>query len=387
MKTKIIKAISLAAAVVMVISSTAMARASKSKIVKNTAEGNIDMSEYLLYQDFTDIKQGSLPEGWIASNANGSFSTEITDNGKKKKNCMTLTDTNPDSSGPRMRIPFSGGDKGFILMETRFKFEQTGTSGYTVMTIQANSPEKKAMEGYYTSGQSKFVVRDIDTAAPITVMKSQMVLGNWYVLRYYFDLKNGTFDVSMTDETTGETGTAIGIGLNGTKNISDFYIYSENYDGKWYFDYFNIKKVKGGLKSDIKKGVEAEIIDGPSNHAVKNTVNVKLDGRYRYLLDRAIVKDGAVFVSARSFAYMLSVEYVPDDGKCTVGAENKRVTFADNSDTAVSDDGSVGLSASCYVLNGIIYIPFKDAAEEFGYTYEFSGDANEVVLTKTTSAE
>ena len=85
MKTIIIKAISLAAAVVMVISSTAMARASKSKIVKNTAKDNIDMSEYLLYQDFTDIEQGSLPEGWRSNNANGSFSTEITDNGKKKK--------------------------------------------------------------------------------------------------------------------------------------------------------------------------------------------------------------------------------------------------------------------------------------------------------------
>lgn len=389
MKTIIIKAISLAAAVVMVISSTAMARASKSKIVKNTAEDNIDMSEYLLYQDFTDIAQGSLPEGWRANNANGSFSTEITDNGKKKKNCLTLTDTNPNNSGPRMRIPFSGGDKGFILMETRFKFEQTGTSGYTVMTIQANSPDKKAMDGYYPSGNAKFVVRDIDAAAPITVMKSEMVLGNWYVLRYCFDLENGTFDVSMTDDTTGETGTVFG--LNSAKNISDFDIYSENYDGKWYFDYFNIKKVKSGLtkvkNSNIKKGVEAEIIEGPSNHAVKNTVNVKLDGRYKYLLDRAIVKDGEVFVSARSFAYMLSVGYVPDDGKCTVGAENKRMTFADNSDTAVSDGGSVGLSASCCVLNGIIYIPFKDAAEEFGYTYEFSGDANEVVLTKTTSAE
>ena len=103
-----------------------------------------------------------------------------------------------------MRIPFSGGDKGFILMETRFKFEQTGTSGYTVMTIQANSPDKKAMDGYYPSGNAKFVVRDIDAAAPITVMKSEMVLGNWYVLRYCFDLENGTFDVSMTDDATGE---------------------------------------------------------------------------------------------------------------------------------------------------------------------------------------
>ena len=85
MKTIIIKAISLAAAVVMVISSTAMARASKSKIVKNTAEDNIDMSEYLLYQDFTDIAQGSLPEGWRANNANGSFSNRNYGQWQKEK--------------------------------------------------------------------------------------------------------------------------------------------------------------------------------------------------------------------------------------------------------------------------------------------------------------
>ena len=180
MGKKTIRGLCLAAAVIMILSSTAMARASKNKIKKQTAGSKVELSNYILYQDFSDVLEGSIPEGWIANNSNGEISSEVHNNGKIEKNCLTLTDITEETNGPAVSIPVPGCDSGYILMETRLMFEQTGSYDHTVMTIAANSPDGLAVEGYFQSLNSTFKIRT-GAGDSETITNTGWVVGDWYV--------------------------------------------------------------------------------------------------------------------------------------------------------------------------------------------------------------
>lgn len=395
MGKKTIRGLCLAAAVIMILSSTAMAHASKNKTKKQTAGSKVDLSNYILYQDFSDVLEGSIPEGWIANNSNGEISSEVHNNGKIEKNCLTLTDITEETNGPAVSIPVSGCDSGYILMETRLMFEQTGSYDHTVMTIAANSPDGLAVEGYFQSLNSTFKIRT-GAGDSETITNTDLVVGDWYVLRYCFDLNSKTVDVSMTNEKTGATDVKYGFNT-GASSIKMFTVYSEHFDGRWYYDYFNIIKIDtdlkgyfdsiGGIhKQEIKKGCEATFIDGPKNRVLKGKVNINLDGKYMYPFDEIISQDNIWYISARSIAYMLSCEYIPSDKKCSIGLNDKWYEFEADSGRAVVGSETKSMSAKCVMKGGKIYLPLEDAFKLLDYGYEFNSETNEAVV-KTVSVE
>lgn len=264
------------------------------------------------------------------------------------------------------------------------------------MTVQANGPEGKAAEGFFGSGSPSFTVRGSDNAGS-GITPGQYSADTWYILRYVFNLDAKTIDASMTNEKTGETKAAYEMPL-GTSVITTFLIYSEHYDGKWYYDYFNVKKINsdlkdyldsiGGIKKQtIKKGVEATIVDGPANRALKNKLNIKLDGKYMYPFDEIISKNDVRYISARSLAYMISGSYTPSDEKCVIRYKDKMLELKANTDKALIDSESKSLSAKSIENDGKIYLPLEDSFTLFGYGYEFSNEANEAVVTTIDSAE
>lgn len=390
MKSLIIKTATVTMSIVLAFSTSAMARASKHKVVKN-AEATVNTSNYILYQNFRDVDTGDLPEGWNASNTNGTLSTEKCNNGKSEKNCLVLDDTNMSAAGPRITIPVTDCNSGKILMETRFKFEKTGSSNYTVMTVQANGPQGKIVEGFMPSAATSFTVRVGDATSYIM---PNWGVGQWYVLRYLFDFDNHTFEAYMLDEASGKTKLAEAMKM-ADNAVNSFTIMSENYSGKWYFDYFNVSRSKVGLKElaestevkvrrNIKKGVEAVKIDAPQNHALANSLNIKIDGKYRYPYEKLMMKNDNLMITAKSLAYMLSASYRRDEKGCVIELENNKIEISD--DEVKVNGKMLTLPEKAITENNKIYVPAKDVFGALGYSYHFDAESCEAVLEQNAAA-
>ena len=374
----------------MLCGTSAFAKASKS-ITKTVSSDNYSarQEDDIYFEDFSSVSEGTLPNGYAILGA-GNVSTEkSTVFGGKKKNCLVIDDI---GDGETAGVSYNfGSGSGEVGIEARVKFVKTGDTNFTVFNLYTyNGSGEKLSEGFIPSSGGPFLMR-VDGLG-YDLMKTPIQPDQWYSIKYNYDFSKKTVDACIIDcQNSTQSGEVKNIPYI-TKNASSFdrfALVSENFTGKWIIDYIRVYKGNEMLakKTSGAKGETPVYTPAPVSHPLLNTVNIKLDGKYKYSLVKPELVDEKVFAELRSAANIFGMTYSADAKGYTVTKGDTKLFFSADGLSAKNGNTVITLSAPCFIENGRIFVPLADFAEALGFKYSYDSEANEAVIVSSQSEQ
>lgn len=395
------RVVSLVSGIALLCSVSAFAATSKSDTKEVEATSTRGAND-LFYEDFTGVEPGVVP-GTVSGSTNdyGYVTTDTSDiGGGIEKNCLMIVDTTPareyQGPGATFNIGSYSAENGIISVEFRFKYIPDDQSSYVNFEMQFNGSNGMLSRTVSASDNGAFIA-NFGADGSQTIRNSPFTHNVWNTYRVYFDFENHVMDVYYEEEATGGVVAAYAnIPFDETmNNLSRVYFNVQVFSGTLCFDYAKVTKenarldvaaIEEEMSASIVKGVPAEQIPAPVSTPVKDRINIKMDGIYKYTTTAPILSGDTVLVSAKNIGNFFGMAYIKTaDSYTLTNAENEIVFSADGS-SATNSGKPLSLFASCVVEGNQLMVPIADIAEALGYSASYSADTNEVTITTSGAA-
>ncbi len=384
------KIICLLTASLMLTSTVAFGEALRYDYKRMTEAVSNKQANDIVYEDFTSVSPGMLPAAMNVTKSYGFGTTEMHEvKAGVQKNCFRFTDSTHDKEYTGPTATFSTGSQtGLLGVEVRYKYIPEETSTYSTFGIQLNGTQGLI---------SKTVVISADGSTNLnygglgdTILEKGRITNNaWYTLKYVVDFDNQVMDVMLKNETTGFVNQIIGnsfIEQSTFDNLTNVKFTSSVYGGTWMVDYIRVSREKERMPEyenlNIKKGVPAELVDGPVSHKLDGKINVNINGIYKATTQKPYLSgNGEVMVYAKNVASMFKMGYYLNGNEVTIRNTKNTFTFAEGSDSAKFGGNVITLSEKCEVKDGKLFVSISDIAKALGYNASYDAENETLLIT------
>lgn len=351
----------------------------------------------ILFQDFTSVAAGILPQGVTSGKTDTGYGTTEEHEVMPGyiKNCLVLhdTDSSDSYSGARAKItvPLA---KDIIRYEMRYKYIPTENNSHCalVMSLQGTSGEfnRVVVTSAVGSTALNFAQSNAATLEPTLITPD-----GWYTLTMTIDFNDGVVEAMLKNETTGKVYTKYDSGYSqGTSHagLTTIDLNTQRWGGKYVFDYVRVCQTEDYLSwSDevtIEKGFPPVYTKAPSNGTIDGRINIKLNGSYVYTTVKPVESTkGNVMASLRNLAHAFGATYARDGGKAIVTLGDKTVIFNDGSDIASVNGNSTSLTDTSVLNGNQLMVSVKSFAEIFGGSCNYDKSSSEAVITMKGDAK
>ena len=127
---------------------------------------------------------------------------------------------------------------------------------------------------------------------------------------------------------------------------------------------------------------EAKAETNPVSKSVEadNAPHIRIDNAYVWFDDRVQHISDTVMVSTDDLVKRLGVKAKSSDSGVTLTSNKNSVSFTEGSAQAVTNDGTVTMSAAAQSVDGKLFVPIRTAVEALGGSVDWDGCANTVYI-------
>lgn len=350
----------------------------------------------IFFEDFTSVEEGFLPSSTSGQkNDNINVTTASYDiGGGAEKNCLVIDDLNHAAaySGGQATVSV-GNQTGLIGVEIRYKYLPSETSNWASFEMQFKDLAGKQISRTCVASGNGTTHFNYGGPGTYALEATRIVHDGWYTLTYVLDLDEKRLDGMLTNETTGVVTQTLNSEYyqDGGNNLTNLNFVASYYGGTYVIDYIRVTKETGRMEEsetvdNIEKGRPAETVAKPVSHAVKEKVNITLDGKYKYTTKNPVVEGEAVLVTAKNVASIFNLSYYMTVDGAVIKSDKNLYTIAPDGSGIKKNKNPMSLSASCKAEDKQVFIPIGDIAEDLGYEYSYNSETNTVEI-KTVVAE
>lgn len=382
--------IAMLAAGFMLTSTAAFADALRYDDKRNVQMESRQQPNDIIFEDFISVEPGVLPSGMSVTGADGYGTTELFEvSPGVTKNCFKYTDTSHDDEYTGPTATYSTGTQtGMVGVEIRYKYVPDGTSSYSTFGIQLNGTQGMATKSVVISADGSTYL-NYGGVGDFGLEKSPILQNTWYTIKFVVDFDNQVMDVMLKNEGTGVVTQAIGSPFIENKEFTDLTnikFTSSKYGGTWMIDYIRVSRETERMQEyedpNIKKGVPAELVDGPVSDAVEGRININLNGIYKYTTQKPYLSENNnVMVFAKNVASIFKMGYYYSPESITIKNADNSFTFEDQSTAADYNGKSITLSSACALSDGKLFVPIEDIATALGYNCSFNEEEQTLYIT------
>ncbi len=366
------------------------------ELIKETVRPQ-PQSNDIFFDDFTNYAEGSRPTVTRSNGNNGTLLVGVNDvGGGLKKNCLELTDL-ADSGGPQAIIDMPN-PTGIVSVETRYKYTSTDGAPWSVFRLTLHGNDKGTAKEFARfslqsgNGHHYYNSGGLDQTPVLSEPVKEEI---WYHVKMYVDFNTSLAYTVFTNESTGKTTYATEKSFYSeyvAQELMQVRITSSVGTGKWTVDYVRVSQEKElpdfpEEDTDIPKGVEAIKVQGAVNHAVPGRINIKLDGRYKYLSAAPYISDnGRVMVSVKNIANIFGLGYTRNGFCFTMKSGESEYVFNAGEAQFTADGKLVDLLEASVQKAYQLYVPLRSVAETLGYEVGYDAE-NRCVIIVTPSED
>lgn len=322
----------------------------------------------LIYESFADCPVNQKPINASVKENGGTALIKSLKAGDNEANALVLTDT------------VSDGDNGVTVMfnfdhisssySAEFKFKMEGTLGGAEF-ILGNGSSKVADIKVGTNGEVM-----CSNGASYYKFSTKTAIRNWNTVRISVNPITCSLDARFNSETV--------YGLNAgnaADGLDSFVIKTTSGKTIMSVDYYKIEK--NNLDPGIQP-IKAPTVPDPVPHAIKDEINVMLNGEYHYFDYKPVMINDRVLLPVRRVYEMFDMEVNWEEETRTAICEkgsNKVEITADSYKAYVNGEERL-LDVAATISESAMYVPIRFIAESLGAEVSWEDSTQTVIINK-----
>ena len=360
----------------------------------------VSKKDYLYYEDFSGYKAGGVPKADITQQTDASISVQempLAD-GTTGKAVVFDNQTSSDSR-IEYNIPFQDTSTP-LLFETEFKYNQVGEKASSAAAIVFWSGNQQ-LGRVFAWPNGGFGIQNSDSFIRFTPASHLLTQDCWYTVKVLINPATRMVDVYMQSEAfkanpPADAGRLKYSKEDGTCILKNFSL-PDNYDGspigriniqndtagKYSFSYFRIK-----ANAELKEAnyqtekIEPPIKGNPMLKPLKNSINIRFAGEYMFFVHPPYEENGVVYAPARNVAGWYGLSYEKNGDAYRFYDSETEVLLKENQAEITLNQASRSMDHKTALKDTVLYLPVQDFVKVMGGSAEYSGAANEVIITK-----